>query len=68
MQREDNLTEKDHLNMDAFLGHVFDAYKSGAITKEKAVGGVAHVIASVDKGNYGEARQWLEQGRKFLQD
>jgi hypothetical protein len=32
------------------------------------IGGVAHVINAVDKGNYAEARQWLEQGRKFLQD
>ena len=68
MQDKGNLTDKDHENMDAFLGHVLDAYKSGEITKEKAVGGVAHVIAAVDKGNYDEARQWLEQGRKFLQD
>lgn len=68
MQGQGNLSDKDHDNMDAFLGHVFDAYKSGEISKERAIGGVAHVITAVDKGNYAEARQWLEQGRKFLQD
>lgn len=68
MQGEGNLTDRDHVNMDAFLGHVLDAYKSGEITKEKAVGSVAHVIAAVDKGNHAEARSWFEQGRKFLKD
>jgi hypothetical protein len=26
---EGNLTERDHVNMDAFIGHVLDDYKSG---------------------------------------
>lgn len=62
------LTERDHQNMDAFLGHVLDDYKSGEITKDEAIGGLAHVMAALDRDNYGEARNWFEQGRKFIRD
>jgi hypothetical protein len=54
------------MNMDAFLGHVLDDYKNGAITREEAIGGLAHVMAALDIGNYAEARNWLEQGRKLI--
>lgn len=64
--RTPTLTDRDHQNMDAFLGHVLEDFKSGEITKEEAVGGLAHVIAAIDIGNYGEAVTWLEQGRKFI--
>lgn len=64
---EGNLTERDHVNMDAFLGHVLDDYKNGVLTKEQVVSGVAHVMAALDKGNIGEVRAWLEQGRKLIQ-
>lgn len=62
------LTERDHKNMDAFLGHVLDDYKSGEITKDEAIAGLAHVMAALDLDNYGEARNWFEQGRKFIKD
>ena len=64
--RKQTLTNRDHTNMDAFLGHVLEDFKAGDITKEEAVGGLAHVIAAVDIGNYGEAVTWLEQGRKLI--
>jgi hypothetical protein len=64
--RNPTLTNRDHKNMDAFLGHVLDDYKAGVITKAEAVGGLAHVIAAIDKGNYGEAINWLEQGRNLI--
>lgn len=64
--RNKTLTERDHLNMDQFLGHVLDDYKAGEITRDEAVGALAHVIAAVDLGNYGEARNWFEQGRKLI--
>lgn len=60
------LTDRDHTNMDAFLGHVLEDFKAGTITKEQAVGDLAHVIAAIDQGNYGEAVSWFEQGRKFI--
>ena len=59
-------SEKDHADMDAFLGGVLDDYKAGEITKEQVVSGFAHVIAAVDIGNYGEAINWFRQGRKFV--
>ena len=64
--RSPTLTNRDHKNMDAFLGFVLDDYKAGEITKEEAIGALAHVIAAIDKGNYGEAVNWFEQGRKFI--
>lgn len=64
--RKPNLTERDHKNMDAFLGHVLDDYKAGEITKDEAIGALAHVMAALDKGNTGEAVNWFEQGRKFI--
>jgi len=66
MKDKTELTTRDHKNMDAFLGHVLDDYKAGEITKEQAVGGLAHVIAALDVDNYGEVRSWFEQGRKFI--
>lgn len=64
--RKPTLTNRDHTNMDAFLGHVLEDFKAGDITKEEAVGGLAHVMAAIDCGNYGEAITWLEQGRKLI--
>ncbi|MDD5056504.1 MAG: hypothetical protein PHQ60_01925 [Sideroxydans sp.] len=61
-----NLTEHDHVNMDAFLGHVLDDYKAGGLSKEQAVSGLAHVMAALDQGNTEEARSWFAQGRKFI--
>ena len=64
--RNASLTERDHRNMDAFLGHVLEDFKAGTITKDQAVGGLAHVMAALDIGNCGEATNWFEQGRKFI--
>ncbi len=67
MKNKPVLTEKDHNNMDAFLGHVLDDYKAGILDKKKAISGLAHVMAALDLDNYDEARAWFEQGRKFIQ-
>lgn len=64
--RNPTLTKRDHTNMGAFLVHVLEDFKAGQITKEEAVGGLAHVIAAIDIGNYDEAVTWLEQGRKLI--
>ncbi|MFV1943387.1 hypothetical protein VPH49_21485 [Pseudomonas luteola] len=66
MAKKPELTARDHQNMDAFLGHVLDDYKAGVITKDQAVGGLAHVMAALDRDNYPEARAWFEQGRKLI--
>jgi hypothetical protein len=55
------LTNSDHKKMDAFLERVLNAYKAGEITQEDAVGGLAHVMAALDKGNTGEAISWFNQ-------
>jgi len=64
--RSPTLTTRDHKNMDAFLGHVLEDFKSGDISKDEAIGALAHVIAAIDIGNYGEATNWFEQGRKLI--
>lgn len=64
--RKASLTTKDHKNMDAFLGHVLEDFKAGEITKEEAIGALAHVMAALDIGNTAEAVNWFEQGRKFI--
>ncbi|TPG88266.1 hypothetical protein EAH72_33460 [Pseudomonas caspiana] len=68
MSSKTELNDRDHENMDAFLGHVLDAYKAGDITKERAIGSLAHVMTALEKGNYDEARSWFKQGRKHLAD
>jgi O-phosphoseryl-tRNA(Cys) synthetase len=50
------LTEKDHNQMDKYLGRVLDAYKAGRIDRIAAVSEIAHVIAAVDGQNITEAR------------
>lgn len=66
MSTKPELTTRDHDDMDAFLGHVLDDYMTGIITKEQAVGGLAHVMAALGQDNYEEARSWFKQGRKFI--
>lgn len=55
------LPDKDHRIMDEFLSRVLDAYKSGEITKDSAIGGLAHIMAALDKGNTSEAINWFKQ-------
>ena len=64
----DKLTESDHQNMDVFLGAVLDDYRAGVLTKDQAVGGLAHVMAALNIGNIDEARSWFREGRKFIRD
>lgn len=64
--RKASLTTKDHKSMDAFLGHVLEDFKDGEITKEEAIGALAHVMTALDIGNTAEAVNWFEQGRKFI--
>ncbi len=62
-----NLSERDHNDMDAFLGEVLDDYKAGTITRDQAIGGLAHVMAALDIGNTGEARAWFANP-KYVRD
>lgn len=67
MKKYDQLTNKDHDNMDGFFGHLLDDYKEGRIDKTRAVATLSHIVAAIDKGNYSEAQSWFEQGRKWLE-
>lgn len=64
---EPTLTPRDNENIAAFLKHVLDDYKAGAVSKASVVGALSHIIAALDLDNYAEARTWFEQGRKFIQ-
>ena len=66
MKDKPTLTDQDHENLDAFLGHVLDAYKAGDLDKTKAIAGLTQMIAALDLGDYDEVRSWLEQGKKLI--
>ena len=55
-----HLSDKNHREMDAFLGRVLDAYKNDQITKESGISGLAQVMAALDMGNTGEAVSWFK--------
>lgn len=59
-------SDKNVADMEAFINAVLDDYKNGVIDKLHAREALAHVMTALDKGNYCEARNWFEQGRKFL--
>jgi hypothetical protein len=61
------LTSQDHQNLTAFLGAVLDEYHDGTSSRDDAIGALEHVIAAIALGNVAEARTWLQQGRKFLE-
>lgn len=54
------LTEADHNGLEKLLNVALDGYKNGEMSRETAVGGLAHVIAAIDTGNYAEARNWFQ--------
>ncbi len=60
-EHKPNLSNKNHNEMDAFLSRVLDAYKNGEISKQSAVGGLAHVMAALDIKNTQEAVSWFNQ-------
>ncbi|HAT2580634.1 TPA: hypothetical protein I8273_004636 [Aeromonas hydrophila] len=66
MKKNPILTNQDHQNMEAFLGHVLDDYKAGALDRTKAVTGLVQVMAALDLDNYDEARSWFKEGRKLI--
>ena len=66
MTRNATLTNRDHINMDAFIGYCLDDFKAGSITKSETVSFLGHVITAIDTGNYDEAIQWFERGRSLI--
>ena len=55
------LKDKDHKAMCAMLTSALEAFKEGTIGLDAAVGGLAHVMAALDKGNTEEAVSWFNQ-------
>lgn len=53
------LTEKDHNELDNFLGRVLDQHKTGHRSRTDAIGDIAQVVAALDEGNIGEVRSQL---------
>ncbi|OXX57695.1 hypothetical protein B9J80_00215 [Vibrio sp. V12_P9A6T4] len=58
---QQNLTSKNHKEMDDFLEKVLDGYKNGSLTKSEAINGLAHVMAALDINNTQEAVSWFNQ-------
>lgn len=59
--------ERDRINAEAFFGHLLDGVKSGEIDRDAALGALKTVMNAIDQDNYFVARQWIEEGRKFVQ-
>jgi uncharacterized lipoprotein YehR (DUF1307 family) len=62
----DELTKKDHQNLDVFLGSILDYYKDGTVEKQLAINTLAHVMCKLNEGDLDEARRWFKQGRKLI--
>lgn len=63
-----DLTNKDHDDFDALVGHLLDDYKANLVTKEQVVGTLGHIAEALDAGNYDEVQTWLREGRKYARD
>lgn len=63
MMRATELTNRDHENIAAFSERILDGYRSGAISKEHAIGALAYVMEALGRGDFDSARRWLEEGR-----
>lgn len=61
------MTDKDKINMESFLEHIFESFESGVLTKDRAIAGICQVILAVDRGDYAETEHWLERGRRLVQ-
>lgn len=64
--RKATLADKDQSDMDVFLGTVSNGHREGTMSKAQCISVLAHVIAAVDLGNYGEALNWFRQGHELI--
>lgn len=55
----------NHEKLDVFLGSILDLYKLGRVSREDAIGAIAHVIAAVETQNASEIHSWLHEGSAF---
>lgn len=68
MPKRDQLTNKDHDQIDDFIGAIIEDYKNGLVSKQDIISGLGHVISAIDQGNHDEARRWFSQGRKNIRE
>lgn len=55
------LTDKDHNKLDELLGQILDWHKAGDVSKNSAIGVIAHILAAAAQDNEGEVQSWLHQ-------
>lgn len=55
------LKETDHNKLDEFLGHVLELHASGEVTKQEAIGALAHVFTAAAIDNETEVKSWIER-------
>jgi hypothetical protein len=53
------LNDADHAQLDQLLGQILDWHKSGVVSRNAAIGAIAHVFAAAAKGNESEVHSWL---------
>jgi hypothetical protein len=51
--------------LDAVLGKILNAHKSGQVSHSAAIGVIAHVVAAVAMGNETEVQSWLNDEATF---
>lgn len=56
-----DLSNKNHKNLDALLSKILDWHKEGAITKNEAIGVLAHILTAAAIDNESEVISWLEK-------
>jgi lactam utilization protein B len=61
-----SLTEADHANMTAFIGHVLDLYRDGEISRSAATETLAEVMTLLDQGDHQKAIDFFRRGRKEI--
>lgn len=60
------LTQSDHINLTAYIGHVLDAYRDRTIKRDVAIEEIANLVTAVDTGDLGTFRNITQAGRKRL--
>ena len=55
------LSNDDHKKLDELLGKVLDAYQGGAVSRDAAIGAIAHLVAAAAQDNDGEVKSWVQK-------
>lgn len=55
----------NHGQLDTLLGKVLDTHAAGEVSRNAAIGAIAHVVAAVAQGNETEVKVWLADPAVF---